>query len=422
MPADMIVLIFLATILCIIVRPRGIQEWVYASVGGSLLVLFGLISPRLALEAIARGHEVYYFLLGMMLLAEIARQARVFDWLASYAVVAAQGSRLRLFGLIYLVGIVVTVILSNDATAVVLTPAVAAVMRKTDVEPLPYLLVCAFIANAASFVLPISNPANFVVFGGSMPNLFHWLSIFFLPSVLAIVATFVVLVILFRRDLLGEIRGNPPLEQLGFQGVVSLSAIGLTVLVLMLASIVQAPLGLITCICGLATLLGVALTDRSIVVEVLRQVPWSVLLLVASLFVLVGGLETTGLLQQIAHGLSRMQTWPPFVSLLSVGVLTAVVVNCINNLPAGLIAGNTLAAVHAHEALRASMLISVDLSPNLSITGSLATVLWLIVLRREKITMSGWDFLRVGCLVMPPALILAIGSIVARYAIGYLAK
>ena len=73
----------------------------------------------------------------------------------------------RLFLIVYVVGTVVTVFLSNDATAVVLTPAVYAATRAAKVEPLPYLFVCAFIANAASFVLPISNPANLVVFGSA---------------------------------------------------------------------------------------------------------------------------------------------------------------------------------------------------------------------------------------------------------------
>src|SRR5438128_9260572 len=98
-----------------------------------------------------------------------------------------------MFTLIYIVGMLVTVFLSNDATAVVLTPAVYAAAKAAKAEPLPYLFVCAFIANAASFVLPISNPANLVVFGSRMPPLLLWLAQFGLPSVLSIGATYVAL-------------------------------------------------------------------------------------------------------------------------------------------------------------------------------------------------------------------------------------
>lgn len=105
----------------------------------------------------------------------------------------SRGSARRLFLIIYVVGTVVTMFLSNDATAVVLTPAVYAATRAARVVPLPYLFICAFIANAASFVLPISNPANLVVFGAQMPPLQDWLRYFAPPSLVAIVATYIAL-------------------------------------------------------------------------------------------------------------------------------------------------------------------------------------------------------------------------------------
>src|SRR6202043_2764205 len=119
----------------------------------------------------------------------------------------SRGSAKRLFLIVYIVGAVVTVLLSNDATAVVLTPAVYAATRAAKVEPLPYLFICAFIANAASFVLPISNPANLVVFGQQMPPLLEWLRTFALPSLAAIVATFVALRLTQRRALDASVPG-----------------------------------------------------------------------------------------------------------------------------------------------------------------------------------------------------------------------
>src|SRR5438128_7091318 len=109
-----------------------------------------------------------------------------------------------MFTLIYIVGMLVTVFLSNDATAVVLTPAVYAATRAAGAEPLPYLFVCAFIANAASFVLPISNPANLVVYGARMPHLAEWLRQFALPSLASIVMTYVVLRLTQYRALKNE--------------------------------------------------------------------------------------------------------------------------------------------------------------------------------------------------------------------------
>ena len=126
----------------------------------------------------------------------------------------ARGSAKRLFLIVHCVGTLVTVFLSNDATAVVLTPAVYAATRAAKVEPLPYLFVCAFIANAASFVLPISNPANLVVFGERMPTLLEWLRYFSLPSLVAILATFALLRFSQRKSPGGRVESDEHLPLL----------------------------------------------------------------------------------------------------------------------------------------------------------------------------------------------------------------
>ena len=157
------------TILLILIRPKQIPEAVWAVGGALLLLILRLIPPGNASAAVGRGTDVYLFLTGMMVLAELARREGFFDWIAFIAVESAKGSSTRLFAIIYAVGTLVTIFLSNDATAVVLTPAVLAAVKKARAKPLPYLLICAFIANVASFVLPISNPV--VVFGSKMPAL-----------------------------------------------------------------------------------------------------------------------------------------------------------------------------------------------------------------------------------------------------------
>ena len=186
----------------VIIRPFAWPEFTWAVGGAVLLVLLGLLSPVDALSGVAKGTDVYLFLTGMMLLSELARQEGLFDWLAAHAARRAKGSATRLFTLVFLVGTVVTAFLSNDAAAVVLTPAVAAAAKaaKSD-KPLPYLFICAFIANAASFVLPISNPANLVIYGSHMPSLLQWLPRYALPSLLSILATYVVLRWTQRADL-----------------------------------------------------------------------------------------------------------------------------------------------------------------------------------------------------------------------------
>lgn len=397
----------------VITRPMGWPEAVWAVLGAAALVLLGLLPVGAAWEGVLKGGDVYLFLVGMMLMSEVARKEGLFDWLAGLAVRAARGSATRLFALVYAVGTLVTVFLSNDACAVVLTPAVYAATRAAKVrDPLPYLFICAFIANAASFVLPISNPANLVVFAEAMPPLTRWLALFALPSVLAIAATYAVLRItqgptLRAQSVATEVEGAP----LSRTGLVAGLGIVATGAVLIAASALGRDLGLPTFAAGLATTLIVLLMRRGGLVTVMRDVSWSVLPLVAGLFVLVEALEKTGLLGRIAEGLKAAVGAAPEATAWGAGALVAVLSNLVNNLPAGLIAGAAVQAAAVPERVAGAVLIGIDLGPNLSVTGSLATILWLTALRREGIDVSFWRFLKLGALVMPPALVLALAGL-----------
>jgi arsenical pump membrane protein len=153
----------------VIVRPFRTPEAVCAVAGSALLVATGLLPIPAAVAGLGNSLDVCLFLVGMMLLAETARREGLFDAVAAFAVNHAAGSPGALFALVYAAGVVVTVFLSNDATAVALTPAVFAAARRARTEPLPHLFACAMVANAASFVLPISNPANLVLYASRPP-------------------------------------------------------------------------------------------------------------------------------------------------------------------------------------------------------------------------------------------------------------
>ncbi len=401
------------SILLMLVRPRGIAEVYWVSAGATLLVALRLVSLSLAAKAIAEGTDVYLFLIGMMLLSELAREHGVFDWVSSCAVRGANGSCARLFALVYGLGTLVTIFMSNDAAAVVLTPAILKAVRKAKVEPLPHLFACALIANAASFTLPISNPANLVVFRRDMPPLGHWLLSFALPSLLSIAATYLVMRLLFRRQLRGTIGEKPDVVPLHTEGKMVLAGVGVMVAVLLTASSLHQQLGLPTCLAALAVTATVSIKGRRNPVQLAREISWSTLALVAGLFVMVDAVESIGALRLTEVALHRAQALPLAAGALLTSFVVGVGNNLVNNLPLGLIAGATLQAAHAHGPLAHAVLIGVDLGPNLSITGSLATILWLLALRKEKLDVSFWDFLKVGVVAMPVALLAAAGGSIA---------
>ena len=408
------------SILLMLVRPRGIPEVWWISGGALLLIALRLIPVRLAGRAIAEGSDVYLFLTGMMLLSELAREQGVFDWVASVAVRGARGSCSRLFLLVYGVGTLVTIFMSNDATAVVLTPAILTAVRKAKVTPLPYLFVCALIANAASFVLPISNPANLVVFHTGMPPLGEWLAAFGLPSLLSIVVTFVVMRILFRDELCKSIECEVGDAKLTGNGKLVLAGLALMFSVLLIASAMKKDLGLPTCLAALLITAVVSIKARSNPLQLAREISWGTLLLVAGLFVMVDAVESQGALKLTQQWLAWASSFGQNLGAMVVGFVVGIANNIVNNLPLGLIAGGAVQATHTKGLMANAVMIGVDLGPNLSVTGSLATILWLLAIRKdsgegsgdEKVDVSFWKFLKVGAVAMPLTLIAALGGAV----------
>lgn len=361
-----------------------------------------------AWHSVRAGLDVYLFLAGMMLLAEIARAEGLFEWAAAAALRLAGDSPPRLFALVFGVCAVVTIVLSNDATAVVLTPAVATVVERARVAPLPYLFACAFVANAASFVLPISNPANLVVYDGGLPHLVPWIDAFALPSLAALGATFLLLR-WHARDELARSRMSaddrpsaPPLRRR------ALAALSLAVAVMVAASFLGRPIGVVTALAALLAFTVTVSGSNGTSWRVLARIDAAVLLLVAGLFALAGVIDRAGALTALRELFAACVRLDPLRADVAGAFLVGMAANAVNNLPVGLAVQFALDRVRDHATFVQAVLIGVDLGPNLSITGSLATLLWLAALRRAGIPMSGARFLRAGIIVMPPALLLAI--------------
>jgi arsenical pump membrane protein len=394
----------------VLVRPFKWPEAIWASIGALALVLLGLLPAVDAGRAVGKGLDLYLFLIGMMLLSETARREGLFDWVAAIAVTQSAHSPQRLFLLIYLVGVVVTTFLSNDATAVVLTPAVFAATRKVRAEPLPYLFICALIANAASFVLPISNPANLVLYGDHTPPLSSWMAHFALPSLVSIATTYALLRWSQRGALAGTWECDVEQPPLSLGGKTVLVGIALTAVALLVVSALDLQLGAPTCAMGVLTMLAVVAISRSSPMLIVKGVAWSVLPLVAALFVMVEALGRSGLTKSLAAQMRNAANMSVDGAAAASGVILALASNLTNNLPAGLVASAAIIRAHPPQRVVDALLIGVDLGPNLSITGSLATILWLTAIRREGEEVGFLKFLKIGAIVMPPALIMAIAA------------
>ena len=250
--------------------------------GALLLIALRLVPFKLAGQAVAKGTDVYLFLTGMMLLSELAREQGVFDWVASAAVRSAQGSCSRCSAGLW----------RRDPGDDIHVER----CHRGGVDPgdpgggsqgkgqAATLFICVCVdCECGELCTPISNPANLVVFHTGMPPLGRWLADFGVPSLLSIVVTFVVLRILFRDELRGQIACEVEDAKLSGNGKLVLAGLALMTAVLLTASAMKKDLGLPTCLAALLITAVVSTKARSNPLQLAREISWGTLLLVAGL-------------------------------------------------------------------------------------------------------------------------------------------
>jgi arsenical pump membrane protein len=229
--------------------------------------------------------------------------------------------------------------------------------------------------------------------------------------VFAVACTFIVLFLTQKKKLLEAIPTDIEADELSSGGKVALTGIILTVLALLIASALDLDLGLPTAIAGFSVVLMITVFTKKSPVSVLKNISWSVLPLVAGLFIMVEALSEIGLVESLTKILAENSAKSVSETAWFSGISTAIGCNLVNNLPAGLLVGSAAAADHIPALVKSFILIGIDLGPNLSVTGSLATILWLIEIRKHGYEITAWQFLKLGFLVMIPSLLAALGSL-----------
>jgi arsenical pump membrane protein len=195
--------IFIATLALIMLRPKQLNEALAALSGGLAMIAAGIVSPLQATQTLSGDWNIFLFFLGMLALSALAEQAGFFDWLAARAARLANGSIRRLYLNVFLLGVFISAFLSDDATALVLTPVVYVLTTRLRVSALTFMFACTFIADTASFLLPVSNPLNIIVLSHFNLGLLQFLHLLLLPSLLVISINIGVFFILFRRQIVG---------------------------------------------------------------------------------------------------------------------------------------------------------------------------------------------------------------------------
>lgn len=325
-----------------------------------------------------------------------AEESGAFALVASYALERGGGSLRRLFVVLFLAGAGLTMLLSNDATAIVFTPIVYRAIANRGANAMPFLFACTFVADTASFGLPFANPANILVL--PRPQIGDYVLHLAVPQLAAIAINLALFLWIFRRDLAGRYATRAEEEAQPAAARTLLAASGVAV-AYVVALLVQVPLGPVA-LAGAIVTVAVA---RVPVRRALQHVTWSTFAVLVVLFVLVDALSRTGFFAWMLHGLDDALRHGMLAGIAGATVGAALLTTLLNNLPVA-VAGSYVAARTAWPHIAYALIAGIDIGPNLMVTGSLSTILWLGALRKRGVAIRKREYSRLGILVVPPML------------------
>jgi arsenical pump membrane protein len=391
-----------ATLAVAVARPPYVSEAIAAGTGAVLLIAVGALGSSGARDALRALGPTVGFLAAMLVIAEGCRREGLFDAMGAVMARGSGGSPQRLLAFVFVIAAAITAVLSLDATIVLLTPVVFATTARMRISAKPQVYACAHLANSASLLLPVSNLTNLLAFHASHLSFLRFAALMALPTIAAVAVEWAVFTRFFDGDLARPHRAAARPERPELPRFAVTVLVG-TLVGFALSSVVGiAPVWF--AIAGAVAITVPALARQTTTpMALVRAAEPGFLIFVLGLGVIVAAASANGLDTAVRAVLPTGASLP---ELLAIAALSAVFANLVNNLPATLIL-IPVAATAAGPGPVLATLIGVNVGPNLTYVGSLATLLWRRVLRAEDADAELGEFLRLGALTVPAGLIAA---------------
>lgn len=385
------------------IRPRGLPEAVATSPAALIVVAIGALSLDAAAVEVGRLFPVVAFLATMLVISELCAADGLFRYAGAFMAHRSHGEPHRLLRMVFVVAAAVTAVLSLDATVVLLTPVVFATASRLGVNPRPHSYACAHLANTGSLLLPVSNLTNLLAMSAAGLTFAHFAGLMALPWVGAIAVEYLAFRYFFARDL-----SQSAPTTLSADEVPALPRFSAAVLVLTLIGfLVASEFGIEAAWVGLVAAVIMAIRALALRQVTARQVAGSVNVgfgvFVLALGVVVAAVVQGGLGDAVGHLVPKGTS---LLALLAWAGLAAVLANLVNNLPAVLVLLPFAATGGAGPVL--AVLIGVNVGPNLTYVGSLATLLWRRIVHAHDHTPPLREFTLLGLLATPLAIVVAV--------------
>ncbi len=400
--AEVIAVVLLAASLVFAVaRPRGLNELIVAGPAAVLIVLLGIVPAHDALDTLREIGPTIGFLAAILVFGHLCEEAGVFAYLGAVAARASSGDARRLLIRVTVLAAVVTAILTLDATVVLLTPVVLIMAAQSRLLVRPHAYACTRLANSASLLLPVSNLTNLLAFGSSGLSFMRFTALMALPWLLVCVGEWAVLRTWFREDLRPRgtvVADRPPVPRYAF-GVLAVTV----VLIVAASTFHVAPAW--AAIVGCVALLVPRVVRRNVrPMRIVAEASPGFCLFVLALAVVVDGVTRHGLGEELEK---LLPSGTSFWALAGIAFIAAVLANAVNNLPATLA---LVPIVAGQPAAMLAVLLGVNIGPNATYPGSLATLLWRRLLpARDK--PNARQFHVLGLSTVPVLLLIAVAAL-----------
>jgi arsenical pump membrane protein len=390
-------------------RPHWAPEALVAAVGAVLLLAVGAIAATTVGTTLRELGSTVGFLAALLVLADGCRRAGLFDAIGAELSRRSAGRPRRLLALVFLAASLTTIVLGLDATVVLLTPVVALSLRGSAEDPRPPLYACAHLANSASLLLPVSNLTNLLAFRASGLSFLHFAELMALPTAAVVAVEWVVLSRLVGRGSAPPQRDSkPPPSPPAAADVLPRRPLPTGALVIVAATLAgfaaSSALGINpvwVAVAGAVAITVPALISKATTPALLaRAAQPGFLVFVLALGVIVAAAGRHGLTDAVR---AVLPSGGSLGDLILVTLIAATLANVVNNLPATLILVPVAATLGPDSVL--AVLVGVNVGPNLTEVGSLATLLWRRAVAASGIEMRRREFALLGLISVPPALV-----------------
>ena len=402
--------LFASTLIAVVLRPRGIAAGWWTCGAAAIALAAGLVHPGEVWALVLVAREALLFLLALLLLSALIEASGFFEWAAVLAARSAR-SGAGLLGNVLLLGSLITIVLSLDTTAVILTPLVVAAVQRLEVPARPYVLVCVFVSNVASLLLPVSNLTNLLL-AAQVPAA-RFAAVMGLPQLGVLVVLWAGLRLACRGELVARLDTArlPRPAAVIVDRPFFLAACAVLVL-LVLGYFLGPALGVpvwVTTFAGVLALGVVGIARQRLGKSGVQYLSLGVFPFVVGLFALVQAVENLGLDRPLVRWLAVPR--PPLLGLAAMTGVASIASSALNNLPATLLVRSLLASLQAPERWMHAALLGTNIGSCLTPHGTLATLLVLGAAARRGADLPPLEVVKVAVWLVPPMLVVGLAGL-----------